>query len=234
MLALTLVADLTGVTDLRPDDTPEDRYYFTFKVQCTSCREIHPNWVSVSRFESNDLSGSRGEANFVWRCKSCKRESSAVIKGSPNPYKQTSPPTKQKILEFDCRGLEFTEFKCDGEWLVTGIESNTAFSGITLEDGEWFEYDEKAGGEFIPINPRPLLQSLVNEEVIIRLKWGQTEYKGRLVSVDSYMNVQLSGTEEFIDGKSTGMLGQVLIRCNNVLWIQGAKGKKEEDTKMEG
>ena len=26
------------------------------------------------------------------------------------------------------------------------------------------------------------------------------------------MNVQLAGTEEFIDGKSTGSLGQVLIR----------------------
>jgi len=26
------------------------------------------------------------------------------------------------------------------------------------------------------------------------------------------MNIQLSGTEEFIDGKSTGSLGQVLIR----------------------
>lgn len=48
--------------------------------------------------------------------------------------------------------------------------------------------------------------------VVIRLKWGQTEYKGRLISVDSYMNVQLSGTEEYIDGKSTGSLGQVLIR----------------------
>ena len=52
----------------------------------------------------------------------------------------------------------------------------------------------------------------INEEVIIRLKWGQTEYKGRLISVDSYMNVQLNGTEEFINGKSTGTLGQVLIR----------------------
>jgi len=46
----------------------------------------------------------------------------------------------------------------------------------------------------------------------VRLKWGQTEYKGRLVSVDSYMNIQLSGTEEFIDGKNTGALGMVLIR----------------------
>ena len=57
-----------------------------------------------------------------------------------------------------------------------------------------------------------MLQALVDDEVTIRLKWGQTEYTGRLVSVDSYMNVQLSGAEEWVDGKSTGTLGQVLIR----------------------
>lgn len=52
----------------------------------------------------------------------------------------------------------------------------------------------------------------VNEEVRIRLKWGQAEYTGHLVSIDSYMNIQLSNAEEFMDGKSTGSLGQVLIR----------------------
>lgn len=52
----------------------------------------------------------------------------------------------------------------------------------------------------------------------MRLKWGQTEYKGRLISVDSYMNIQLSNTEEFIDGKNTGTLGQVLIR-----YVQNAR-----------
>jgi len=104
----------------------------------------------------------------------------------------------------------------------------------------------------------------INDEVIIRLKWGQTEYKGRLISVDSYMNIQLSNTEEYIDRKHTGTLGQVLIRydlpffpfscsgsvqgsvlikgaicrCNNVLWISAAKGVEMNgegpDTKMEG
>lgn len=34
----------------------------------------------------------------------------------------------------------------------------------------------------------------------------------RLQSIDSYMNIQLSNTEEFIDRKFTGALGQVLIR----------------------
>ncbi|PUU80133.1 hypothetical protein B9Z19DRAFT_1080100 [Tuber borchii] len=87
---------------------------------------------------------------------------------------------------------------------------------------------------FIPINPRPMLQSLVNQSVTVRLKWGQTEYKGTLVSADSYMNIQLSGTEEFVDGKSTGSLGQVLIRCNNVLWISGNGGSGSTDVKMDG
>ncbi len=57
-----------------------------------------------------------------------------------------------------------------------------------------------------------MVEYRVNEEVVIRLKWGQTEYKGRLVSIDSYMNIQLSGAEEWIDQKMTSVLGQVLIR----------------------
>ncbi len=52
----------------------------------------------------------------------------------------------------------------------------------------------------------------INQPVVIRLKWGNTQYKGRLVSVDSYMNIQLSETVEHIDGKPTGTLGMVLIR----------------------
>jgi hypothetical protein len=52
----------------------------------------------------------------------------------------------------------------------------------------------------------------VNRDVFVRLKWGETEYKGRLVSIDSYMNIQLSNAEEYIEHKFTGSLGQVLIR----------------------
>lgn len=71
----------------------------------------------------------------------------------------------------------------------------------------------------------------VNEEVVIRLKWGQTEYKGRLVSIDSYMNIQLSGAEEWIDQQMTSALGQVLIRYvllllwrSNLGYATGRKG----------
>ncbi|KAJ4306984.1 hypothetical protein N0V88_000358 [Collariella sp. IMI 366227] len=147
MYALTLTAELEGVTNLRPKDTQDSQFFYTFKVQCTSCRETHPKPVTVNRFENNEMSGSRGEANFVWKCKNCKRESSASINAAPTPYEHCEPPKAQKILFFDCRGLEFTEFIPEGEFLVDGLESNTKFDAVELTEGEWFDYDEKAGEE---------------------------------------------------------------------------------------
>ena len=76
-----------------------------------------------------------------------QRESSATILSPPTPYEQASPPKRQKLIEFDCRGLEFVEFKPEGEWLCTGLESGTKFAGISFEEGDWYEYDEKANDE---------------------------------------------------------------------------------------
>ncbi|EFJ45780.1 hypothetical protein VOLCADRAFT_109863 [Volvox carteri f. nagariensis] len=81
---------------------------------------------------------------------------------------------------------------------------------------------------FVPVNPKPFLQDLTGKQVIVKLKWGM-EYKGYLVSTDAYMNLQLASTEEFIDGQFTGQLGEVLIRCNNVLYLRGVP---EEDEPM--
>ena len=71
------------------------------------------------------------------------------------------------------------------------------------------------------VNPRPFLADLTGKTVRVKLKWG-TEYQGTLSSSDAYMNLLLERTEEFIDGQFAGFLGQVLIRCNNVLYIKAA------------
>ncbi|KAG2440683.1 hypothetical protein HYH02_010262 [Chlamydomonas schloesseri] len=81
---------------------------------------------------------------------------------------------------------------------------------------------------FVPVNPKPFLQDLTGKQVIVKLKWGM-EYKGYLVSTDAYMNLQLASTEEYIDGQFTGQLGEVLIRCNNVMYLRGVP---EEDEPM--
>jgi small nuclear ribonucleoprotein F len=73
----------------------------------------------------------------------------------------------------------------------------------------------------------------IGQYIYVRLKWGETEYKGKFVSTDSYMNIQLSDAEEHIPHEDPTKLGQILIRCNNVLWIRGAKDEdgNQEDEK---
>jgi small nuclear ribonucleoprotein F len=53
------------------------------------------------------------------------------------------------------------------------------------------------------------------------------------------MNLQLLNTEEFIDGELAGFLGEVLVRCNNVLYIKASENQEDiggdeggEDTAM--
>jgi hypothetical protein len=85
-LGLFLQAELDGVTSVSPIDTTDNPYFYTFKVQCNSCHEINGNWITISRQvciairswrpltlqEKATMSGSRGEANFVWKCKNCR------------------------------------------------------------------------------------------------------------------------------------------------------------------
>lgn len=90
--------------------------------------------------------------------------------------------------------------------------------------------------------------------MVVRLKWGEQEYKGRLVSADLYMNLQLSRTVEY-QGDKKAPIGEVLIRsvtlrttvfvrasvltqsdrCNNVLWIaEAATARPNDDDDMTG
>jgi small nuclear ribonucleoprotein F len=69
---------------------------------------------------------------------------------------------------------------------------------------------------------------LTGHQVKVKLKWGM-EYQGKLESSDAYMNLLLQDCEEFIDGQFAGFLGTVLIRCNNVLYVQAAPVEDDED-----
>ncbi|RKF55624.1 UPF0587 protein C2D10.03c [Erysiphe neolycopersici] len=142
MLSLYLTAELNGVTDLRPKDNSEFPFWYTFKVQCTSCRETHPNAISINRFEVVEKPILSGNANFARL-----RESSATSLIPPIAYHQESPAKRQKIIEFDSRGLELLEFLPEGEWLANGTQSGNLFTKIDLTEGEWFDYDESSGEE---------------------------------------------------------------------------------------
>merc|ERR1711937_137995 len=85
----------------------------------------------------------------------------------------------------------------------------------------------------LPLNPKPFLNGLTGKPVMVKLKWGM-EYKGYLVSVDGYMNLQLANSEEYIDGTFTGNLGEILIRCNNVLYVRGVEEATGDEEGGEG
>ncbi|XP_053212259.1 small nuclear ribonucleoprotein F-like [Panonychus citri] len=79
----------------------------------------------------------------------------------------------------------------------------------------------------MPLNPKPFLNGLTGKPVVVKLKWGM-EYKGYLVSTDNYMNLQLANTEEYVGGNFVGNIGEILVRCNNVLYIKGVEDEEED------
>ncbi len=56
-----------------------------------------------------------------------------------------------------------------------------------------------------------------------------SSFAGLLVSADSYMNFQLADTDEFIEGSFRGTLGEVLVRCNNVLYVRAGDESDEAE-----
>ncbi|KAJ7630850.1 hypothetical protein FB45DRAFT_916719 [Roridomyces roridus] len=141
-LLLEIKAELENITSLEPLD---NNFTFFFQVQCTSCREVHPGWVTVNRHEQVELSGSKGAtAHFVWRCKFCKRESSAkFVEAYPFRSYESENAQFEPLLQIECRGLEFVGFDPRGIWKCKGT-TGTVFPEVDLTEGEWNDYDEKA------------------------------------------------------------------------------------------
>lgn len=68
---------------------------------------------------------------------------------------------------------------------------------------------------------RPLttLQRSTDKRVTVCLKNG-VEYRGKIASVDSYMNLIMADAEEIVEGKTIASYGRAILRGNNVLFIR--------------
>jgi len=139
-LQLSIKAELENVTDLEPASID---FEFFFQVKCTTCHDIHPNYVSMNRIEEREVSGGKNSrAHFVWRCGTCKRENSAKFEPTVKPYHNENAQFAPLVV-LDCRGLEFTGFNPMGVWKCVGTKG-TIFSEVDLKESEWTDYDEKA------------------------------------------------------------------------------------------
>ncbi|TYJ54074.1 hypothetical protein B9479_005260 [Cryptococcus floricola] len=134
-LRVSISMELEGVTNVRPADDDYE-YFFT---------------------DEHEISGSKGSANFVWRCTNCKKEHSASFLPAAPKSKSTAPLPYSNSSQFssfvtlDCRGLEFTEFHLRrGKWVCEGEDSGKAFEidwDELAQEGEerWDDYDEDKG-----------------------------------------------------------------------------------------
>jgi small nuclear ribonucleoprotein F len=74
------------------------------------------------------------------------------------------------------------------------------------------------------VAPGAFMQSLVGKRVVVKSKWG-TQYVATLVATDAFMNLLLSNCAEHAHGDAADndqatVMPEVLLRCNNVLYIR--------------
>ncbi|KAH3667339.1 hypothetical protein OGAPHI_002988 [Ogataea philodendri] len=137
-------AVVSGVTGLKPAETPPFEY--TFRIQCTGCREKHDKDVSINLFEKHEIQGSRGEANFVFKCNFCGKHSNVEI-SLPKKYTGITPETPRAVfLDIEARGVDLVEFVPVGHFECQS-EQGTKFQEVDLSEGEWYDYDDNAGEE---------------------------------------------------------------------------------------
>ena len=67
--------------------------------------------------------------------------------------------------------------------------------------------------------PLTVLQKSTRRRVTVRLK-NEAEYKGKMDSIDAYMNLIMTDAEELHDGRTIANYGRVIVRGNNVLFIK--------------
>uniref|UniRef100_A0A7E4VZC6 DUF866 domain protein n=1 Tax=Panagrellus redivivus TaxID=6233 RepID=A0A7E4VZC6_PANRE len=150
IIALELKANLVNVTNLRPGDYGDHRWYL--KCKCSSCGETPDHWQYATVEEAHELSKGHGIANLLVKCPLCSRSNSLeILTDSYKPYDAEKNEQWQQIVRFDCRGIEPVDFDPRVGWVAEGVESGTVFEDIDLNDKEWADYDEKVS-EAVEIN----------------------------------------------------------------------------------
>ena len=95
------------------------------------------------------IANSRGEANFILKCRICERTSTVEYVGKHSSYEDQNEEF-QTIAVFECRGIELSEFFPETCFSAKSNVSEATF-GKNSQDGEpidmtterdWAGYDE--------------------------------------------------------------------------------------------
>ncbi|KAK3584915.1 hypothetical protein CHS0354_021788 [Potamilus streckersoni] len=141
-IGLQIKANLEKLTNLHPSD--EDFRWYV-RLRCANCGEETKEFQYLTLTESSPLKGGRGQASLVIKCHLCSRENSIdIIKDSMVPYNAEDSNKFKTVVVFDCRGVEPIDFSPRVGFAAEGEETGTPFPEISLTEGDWCDYDEKA------------------------------------------------------------------------------------------
>jgi len=122
----------------------DEDFEYQVKIECSKCHERADSWHAVGSNELLAIPGSRGEANYIYRCKLCKSVNTLnIVKDSRQPYLSEHVPKMMPIVTFEVRGLLVVDFAFGEGWKVASSESSHVFEEASLDD-DFCDYDENA------------------------------------------------------------------------------------------
>lgn len=68
--------------------------------------------------------------------------------------------------------------------------------------------------------PNDKVKELVNSKIRVEMKGEDLVLEGRLRAADDYMNILLENTKEIEEGQEKRALGSVLLRGNNIIYME--------------
>lgn len=139
---LYIKADLENIASLSP------------VKGCSYCLDVKESagseqrdGVYVTAAETHDLSGSKGNANFVMKfAKGSKNEASLNVLEVKGVTREVTGDDSGKwvpVVAFECRGMEPVAYHPEDEWQATG-GGGQKFEQVDLRE-DWADFDEKLG-----------------------------------------------------------------------------------------
>lgn len=121
-----------------------ETFTWYFFIQCTHCKSNQPNEIYFTSSDQHEMQKGHGVANFLMKCKECKRSMSISINEKSHFKIECETGNDEgKLASFDCRGCELIKWIPKEGLTFEAVESGYIFEDVDISD-VWCGYDEIA------------------------------------------------------------------------------------------
>jgi len=144
MVVLNLILRIISENVKEISINPET-YNWCFLIQCSDCQNDQPNEIYFSLADEVEMQKGHGTANFLMKCKECKKAMTIAIynKSNKNPYEINCENGNDEgiLCGFECRGCVIKNWIPKEGINIEANETGKVFEDIDITS-EWCDYDE--------------------------------------------------------------------------------------------